>query len=95
MEEPSTLAINQFIIDCSELARKLDSVGSRDGKDTVNLTLGECRIEYVELQKRRDEMFMAACDLPIIQIMLDGLLARLSFLERNESRQHKKARLSE
>jgi hypothetical protein len=93
MQEPSILVVNQFIIDCGELARELDSVGVRDGRDAIHSTLAKCRIDYLKLLQKRDEMFMTPCELPIIQMMLDGLLARLSFLERAENRRHKNARL--
>ena len=82
MEPDFRAAVNEFILECSEISRRLDAISTRDDRRgrVVALELG--RREYGRLETRRAMLAMTAAEARLVQIMLDGLLARLKFLEK-------------
>jgi hypothetical protein len=80
--EIATFAVNQFILECGELARRLDSVNTRDGQSAMSSTVEKGRDDYDQLLRTRDALPTTSIDAPFLQLILDGLLARLQFLER-------------
>lgn len=79
---PNPLTVEQFILQCSEISRHLDAISTRDDRRAIALALEQGRKDYESLRRQRDALLLAASEAPLIQIMLDGLLARLKFLEK-------------
>jgi hypothetical protein len=80
-ENPRT-AVNEFILDCSEVSSRLDAVSTHDHRTAIAHVLGQARNDYKRLLFTRDMLFMTRTEASIIEIMLDRLLARLKFLEK-------------
>jgi hypothetical protein len=80
--EIARFAVNQFIVECSELSLHLDSVRSCDGDMAFVSAFERARLDYYRLLHKRDALPMTDADAPLVQVTLDGLLARLRFLER-------------
>lgn len=78
----SNLTVEQLIGECTELSRQLDSIGSRDDRAMIALTLEQGWKSYRNLRTSGDALSMTASEVALVQIMLDGLLARLKFLEK-------------
>jgi hypothetical protein len=79
----SRLTVDQFILECSELSIRLDSVNRRAGDETVVSAFRRGWSEYDSLVRRRDELEISRTDAPLIQLMLDGLRARLQHLTKD------------
>ena len=80
--EIARFAVNQFILDCSELSLRLGSVSTRDGYMASVSAFERGRLDYGLLLRKRDALPMTNADAPLDQVVLDGLHARLRFLER-------------
>jgi hypothetical protein len=80
--ESSRFAVNDFILDCSEVSLRLESIGPRDDRVAMVSALERGRIDYQMLLRRLHLLPMTIADAPLVQVMLDGLLARLNCLER-------------
>jgi hypothetical protein len=75
------VAINQFILDCTDASNRLDLI-SRADRVTAAAGLERGQLDYAILLRRRNLMTVSVRDAALIQVMLDGLRARLKFLER-------------
>jgi hypothetical protein len=75
-------SVNQFILECSEAASRLDRVSTRDAKAVFAAALALAKQEYRALLQQRDLLPLTPQDAPLVQIMLDNLKARLKFLEK-------------
>lgn len=73
--------IQQFILDCAEMASSLDSLDLRENRHELPdaILIGKAR--YSSLLTRRKTLWATAAEQVWLDFMLDGLLARLKFLE--------------
>lgn len=72
--------INQFVLDASRISSDLDKVSRRDGRATCALAVETGMQAYVELLQRQDSLKLAPADAAHLEIILDGIRARLKFL---------------
>ena len=79
---PNALSVEPFILECSELARQLDSLSSREDRRAIALALEQGRKDYENLRRKGDAMPMTASETALARIMLDVLMARPKFLEK-------------
>lgn len=79
---PGELTVEQYILECGELSRQLDAIGSRDDRRAIAVALEQGRKDYDSLRKKGDTIAMTASEASLARIMLDGVLARLKFLEK-------------
>jgi hypothetical protein len=80
-QTPTTIAVDLFILDGRKIALRLDSVSTRDSRETLLAEVGAGQVAYRALLKRREAMTVSSPNESLIQMMLDGLAARLRFLE--------------
>jgi hypothetical protein len=73
--------VQQFIFDCAELASRLDSLDIRSHRVHLNAALLSGRAQYDALLLRRQVLCPSIDQEGWIGFMLDGLRARLKFLE--------------
>ena len=79
---PAESTVERYILECSELARQLDSLSSRDDRRAIAAAVEQGRKDYESLRRKADTMAMTAPEASLARIMLDGLMARLKFLEK-------------
>jgi hypothetical protein len=77
----SVISVNQLILDCAELSRRLEAIHQENLCFFASGLEGVC-VDFELLLQRRNALLLAAEDTGLIQIMLDGLRARLRSLER-------------
>ncbi|HLJ79691.1 MAG TPA: hypothetical protein VKT75_19900 [Acidobacteriaceae bacterium] len=83
MDSLSPLApVQQFIMDCVDLASSLDSLDPRDYSLYVIATVLSSQTQYHALLLRRQGLSPSSAEEAWIDFMLDSLLARLSSLKR-------------
>jgi hypothetical protein len=73
--------IDQFILDATELAVRLDTMTTRDHRHDHDAVAEEGRQIFRELQRRFETMKLNEADSDSLCIFLDGLRERLKFLE--------------
>jgi hypothetical protein len=78
---PAAVVLGQFVHNCAQLTAQLDSVGSRDGRVLLAAALITGEKGYRSLLMQRDELPLTVARAPLVQVLLDNLLARLKFLE--------------
>jgi hypothetical protein len=82
MQQDTTyISVNQFILDCTDVSSRLDSVPRAD-RVAIAEALEKGHLDYAVLLYRRRLMSVSTQDAALIQVILDGLRARLKFLER-------------
>jgi len=82
MQFPSPLsAVQQFVLDCADLASSLDSLDTRDYRLYLHAAVLSGRAQYHALLTRRQDLSPSIVEEGWVDFMLDGLLARVSFLE--------------
>lgn len=72
--------INQFVFDASRISSDLDRVSRRDGPAVCGLAVETGQRAYEELLARHGSLVLPPADSAHIQIILDGIRARLRFL---------------
>lgn len=72
--------LNQFILDATDAGVRLDRVSTKDDRQTIILALKRGREEFAALLHRRESLPNG--EVALVQVVLDGLHARLKFLER-------------
>ena len=75
------LAVNQFILDCTEVIMDLDAITTRHHHADILGAFEVGRTEYEKLLKRRISLTMTAPETRLTLSLLDGITARLRFLE--------------
>ncbi|HTV53335.1 MAG TPA: hypothetical protein VMI06_00295 [Terriglobia bacterium] len=82
MQSPSPfLPVQQFILDCADLASSLDSLEMRDHRGYLLAAILSGRTRYDALLLRRQHLSPSSVEEGWLEFMLDGLLARVRFLE--------------
>lgn len=82
MHSLSPLApVQQFILDCVDLASSLDSLDIRDYRLYVIATVLSSQTQYHALLLRRQDLSPSSAEEAWIDFMLDSLLARLRSLK--------------
>jgi hypothetical protein len=72
--------INQFVLDASRLSSELDKVSRRDHPALRAEAVRTGTGAYQELLERQYSLALTPADTSHIQIILDGIRARLRFL---------------
>lgn len=72
--------VQQFILDCADVASTLDALHTRN-HHRLHAALLSGRVEYQSLVQRREDLSPSTNEEAWVGLMLDGLLARLRFLE--------------
>ena len=72
--------IKAFVLDASRVSGELDKVGRRDGPAACAEALATGRQAYDELLARHESLVLPPADSAHIQLILDGIRARLRFL---------------
>jgi len=72
--------INQFVRDASRISSDLDQVSRRDGREVCALAAETGAQAYAELLQRQDSLQLTRADAAYLEILLDGIRARLKFL---------------
>jgi hypothetical protein len=73
--------VQQFILDCAELASTLDSLDTRDPRPHLRAVVLTCRAQYHVLLLRRQDLSPSIVEDGWLGFMLDSLLSRVRFLE--------------
>lgn len=82
MQSPSSLsAVQQFILDCAELASILDNLDPGGYRHELLSAVLHGQAEYHALLQRRQDLSPSDAETVWVDFMLDALLARLSYLE--------------
>ncbi len=82
MQFPSSLSpVQQFVLDCADLASTLDSLDTRDYRLYLHAAVLTGRAQYDALLMRRLALSPSIVEEGWVDFMLDGLLARVRFLE--------------
>lgn len=82
MEFPSALPpFQQFILDCADLASSLDDLDLQDRSLNFFGFIAEGWVQHDALMRRRRDLASSVIEEAWIDFMLDGLRARLTFLE--------------
>jgi hypothetical protein len=63
------IAVEQFILDCSEVSLRINSIGSTDGRAALVSALDPGRLEYEELLRRADALTMTIADRQLVQVI--------------------------
>jgi len=74
--------VDDFLVECAEIAMRLDLVGIRDDRGTIATALAQGRSDYDRLVRRQHALWMTNSEASLIQKMMDRVLARLRFLEK-------------
>jgi hypothetical protein len=74
-------AVTEFILECSRVSSRIDSVSTHDPRAAIALTLAQAQNDYDRLLRTRDLLFLTRPEASLIEGMLDRLMARLRFLE--------------
>jgi len=77
---PQFFAVNQFILDATEAAARLDVVISQRDQDMIFRALQRGQQDYAALLATRDALPTQANDTALLNILLDNLQARMNFL---------------
>jgi hypothetical protein len=72
--------INQFALDASRISGELDKITRRDPAEVRAAAVQTGRQGYEELLERQYSLALSPADTSYIQIILDGIRARLRFL---------------
>lgn len=72
--------INQFALDASRIASELDKLTRRDPPELRAAAVQTGRQAYQELLERQYSLALSPADTSYIQMILDGIKARLRFL---------------
>lgn len=72
--------INQFVLDASRLSTELDKLSRRDHPDVRAAAVKNGTDTYHELLERQFSLALTPADTSHIQLILDGIRARLRFL---------------
>lgn len=72
--------INQFALDASRISSELDKLTRRDPLEVRAAAVQTGRQAYEELLERQYSLALSPADTSYIQIILDGIKARLRFL---------------
>lgn len=82
MEIPPTLPpFQQFILDCADLASSLDDISLHDSRINVFAVIADGWEQHDALVHRRKALLTSVVEDAWIGFLLDGLRARLTFLE--------------
>ncbi|HTV13370.1 MAG TPA: hypothetical protein VME68_01570 [Acidobacteriaceae bacterium] len=82
MEYPSSLPpFQQFILDCADLASKLDDLDLHNPCLNVPAVIADGWAQKDALLHRRQALSTSLIEEAWVEFMLDGLRARLTFLE--------------
>jgi hypothetical protein len=71
----------QFILDCADLASSLDSLNTQGLRSYLLAALFSGKTQYRALLLRREALSPSVVEAAWVDFMLEGLLARLRFLE--------------
>lgn len=77
---PLFFAVNQFILDATEAAARLDVAISQRDRDAICRALQRGREDYAALLITRDSLLMQPDDTSLVNVLLDNLQARMKFL---------------
>jgi hypothetical protein len=80
-EDPRT-AVNDFLVECAGIAKRLDAVDVRDDRGVIATVVAQGRSDYDGLVGRKDALWMTNTEASLVQTMMDRVLARLKFLEK-------------
>ena len=72
--------IKAFVRDASRVSGELDKVGRRDGPAACAEAFETGQRAYEELLARQESLVLPPADIVHIQLILDGIRARLRFL---------------
>ena len=72
--------INQFVLDASRVSTELDKISRRDHPEVRAAAVTTGTSAYRELLERQYSLALSPADTSHIQIILDGIRARLRFL---------------
>jgi hypothetical protein len=78
---PAGFVLDQLIVDCAEVALRLELVSRANLTAAASGYEKGCR-DYQMLLRRRDGLSIPLEQAGLVQIMLDRICARLKFLER-------------
>jgi hypothetical protein len=74
------IAVNQFILVATEAAARLHEVSSQRNRDVAIRALQKGREDYAALLTRRDDLRVRSGDTSVVDVLLDGVEARMKFL---------------
>jgi hypothetical protein len=74
--------VQQFILDCADLASSLDSLDIRENRHDMPEAVQSGNARYSSLLTRRKALWATASEQVWLDFALEGLRARLKFLER-------------
>lgn len=81
MQSPSPLPpVQQFILDCAELASNLDSLDTGDQRAALLAGILSGQTEYHALLLRRNTLSPSSAEEAWVDFMIDCLVSRLKFL---------------
>lgn len=72
--------INQFVLDASRVSGDLDRISVRDRPEVRALAVKTGADAYAELVERQRSLALTYSDARHLQIIMDGIRARLKFL---------------
>jgi hypothetical protein len=72
--------INQFVLDASRISSELDKLSRRDRPEVLAAAVQSGTRAYEELLERQYSLALSPADTSYLQIILDGIRARLRFL---------------
>lgn len=82
MQSPSPRpAIQQFILDCAELASSLDALDTQAGRAELLSAVVTGEAQYHALLERRQALSPSPLEEAWVDFMLDALRSRLGYLE--------------